>query len=143
MMITTFCILYLSGFVDKWISEPLRAIIISSKLFSVNKKKNLFLPPRLQQILVTLCSKFQVKVLMFSCCSYTRVVQYCRCQVKYKIVCLFVFYVFFDNSFITYHKRSLYFVLFCIYYYSFIIKLLSILLPSIFFYSIPSDTACP
>jgi PRMT5 TIM barrel domain len=52
---------HIIGFIDKWISEPLRAIIISSKLFSVNKKKNLFLPPRMQQILVVLCAKFQVE----------------------------------------------------------------------------------
>lgn len=58
ILITSYHIL---GFIDKWISEPLRAIILSSKLFSVNKKKNLFLPPRMQQILVILCAKFQVK----------------------------------------------------------------------------------
>lgn len=102
-----FCNLYLLGFIDKWISEPLRAIIISSKLFSVNKKKNLFLPPKLQQILVTLCAKFQVRDLVFLCCSYTRVVQYCRCYVGCKIVCLLDSYVFFDNTFITCHWRWL------------------------------------
>jgi PRMT5 TIM barrel domain len=58
IILTTFR--HITGFIDKWISEPLRAIIISSKLFSVNKKKKLFLPPRMQQILVVLCAKFQV-----------------------------------------------------------------------------------
>ena len=72
MMITHFCNLSLLGFINKWISEPLRAIIISSKLFAVNKKKNLFLPPRLQQILITLCAKFQVKVFIFYCFIYER-----------------------------------------------------------------------
>ena len=52
-----------SEYLDKWISEPMKAIIIWTRIFSINKtQKKLSLPKKVKEILLALCDKFQVRI---------------------------------------------------------------------------------
>jgi hypothetical protein len=51
---------FCAEFLSKWVSEPLRAVIVSTKLFLINKKKKLFLPSKFHEILLYFSAKFQV-----------------------------------------------------------------------------------